>query len=274
MPNESDLGSPCRLQCIGYGRQRHDDPPPAVLRRLKLPPRAMRAAGATCLAGLAAISGSQAAQPESTAAQSKVDPCGERFDKVVTRNRFGRLELAYDGEHRSGQRKRYQLTCAPSTGYVNLMDLSEPSLLGASVSLNGRYVGYVHEGCENDDGPACQTTVTVQGVLGQEENRGPFSVARDLDDVGFLDVPSLRVTSKGGLVFAVCEPRRFKRVGRVRPECKRPGRPGVRIYGYPSDSDQRRTLDQGRRIDPDSIRRRGDVIYWQHGQQRRSVELP
>jgi hypothetical protein len=82
-------------------------------------------------------------------------------------------------------------------------------------------------------------------------------------------VGSLVGARSGATAWIACPPRRRG----ARRGCRRPGRRDT-VYVLANGSTKREVVARGRDIDPSSLTRRGNRIFWLQGGSRRSARLP
>lgn len=148
--------------------------------------------------------------------------------------------------------------------------------LPPALSLSGTVVGYGELVCGGEE-EGCFTLVAA-GDLARDGAPVGNSIGGMSADPrrSPVKVGSLRVRGNGSMAWITCPEREFADTdpipGSRRPNCVRKGS-FDRVYKVEAPSRRPRLLDQGRDIDPSSLRRSGSRISWVSGGKRRRATL-
>jgi hypothetical protein len=220
---------------------------------------------------LAALVPALGAAGSAAPAASPATPCEPEGSVTLAQTSTARV---YQVERRRDDRATlYTYGCLRSTGdQLLLASDAEPSALfpRPAISLVGPYVGYAVDTDTDTTAPGGRMTYVEVDDLrpqrpGQEAaglvvRAGPRDVAR---------VGSLKVSHTGGVAWIACPaPRDGPLASDPSGNCTRPGAYD-RVYRAKlgrSGLAQVELLDQGRSIDPDSLRRAKHAsVVWRHG---------
>jgi hypothetical protein len=220
---------------------------------------------------LAALVPAFGAAGSASPAAPPTPPCEPDGSVTLARTSTARV---YQVERRHNDRATlYTYACLRSTGdQLLLASDAEPSALfpRPAISLIGPYVGYAVDTDTDTTAPGGRMTYVEvddlrrqqpgQEVAGLVVSAGPGDVAR---------VGSLKVSHTGGVAWIACPaPRDGPLASDPRGSCARPGAYN-RVYRARlgrSGLAHVELLDQGRSIDPHSLRRAKHAsVVWRHG---------
>jgi hypothetical protein len=144
-----------------------------------------------------------------------------------------------------------------------------------SLALAGPVVGWAVEDCFSD----CYTAIVVMDLRYVNRTDAPPGSHRYANagiDRRDVKVGSLRLRRNGGVAWITCPGHPFNDNGILvatqRPNCVHKGSLD-RVVKLDSGSRRRKVLDRSRKIDPGSLRIKGDRISWLHGDDRRHARL-
>jgi hypothetical protein len=154
---------------------------------------------------------------------------------------------------------------------LRLDDPSADDTAFPAVAVNRWWVAYAHTRVDTTvDIDAVYTTVDL--LDSRNFDRGydasfVRSVRADREDPA--KVGSIAVSATGGLAWIACPT--AEAFARPEPSCVRSGS-SDRVWRWQHPR-RRRLLDEGRRIDPSSLRRSGTRIRWLNGDERKKAKL-
>jgi hypothetical protein len=167
------------------------------------------------------------------------------------------------------------VACVLRTGTRTVLDFPPYLRAYPAISIVGPFVAL---GLEGQADPNMQEDGTFIAVLDARTGEQPprFGAPFAVKHPGAFDgkVGSVVVKRSGGLAWIACRTpfNRVEDYGNPRPSCVRPGAYDE-VHKLDAGEPVPRQLDRGRRIDPGSLRRRGDTIFWTTHRHRREATL-
>lgn len=214
---------------------------------------------ATVCAVMAVPAGGEGQEPP-------VDECHQPGSRTLLESSEGRVVLV------PGSGARFTVLCPADNGPVGLLDAPSEDIWAyrpPAMAIAGGTVGFARDDAGDGDRLAAFTAVgRFDFRLGTQKCSWPISTVRRTGP----RVGSVVVAADGALAWIVCRYNGFAK-GRSSPGCVRPGR-FDRVIAVGSRSEHRKVLDEGRDIDPSSLRRAGTRLSWKRGGKRRTAKLP
>jgi hypothetical protein len=158
-------------------------------------------------------------------------------------------------------------SCNESTGNRMTLDGASSAVFKRpALAADGHTLGYAEESVDDDGAAATRVRVIdtrKPGITAMQEGR--------LATPDEAKVGSLVVTAAGDIAWITCKAR-YAGSATFGPDCLRRGALD-RVYLWPVGQARPRIVERGRTIEPQSLRRRGQRVFWTASGKRRTALL-
>ena len=167
-------------------------------------------------------------------------------------------------------------TCRRRDGQIGSLDSPIDGITAfppPAISLVGGRVAFALQVAPSNapDDSGLDEYITTIGIYDIETDRQRF--VRRVGPARLMKIGSLVLSDRGSMAWIACpEPRREPERARFGPTCDRPGSRDY-VYVLPKGESRPRRVGTGRRIDPNSLKRRGDAITWRDGRSSKQARL-